>query len=153
MNAHCSAKDAAKAILEWDAINGCGITNLRLNLLLYFVQAYFITLSEGKEKCFPEKIEARAYGAVVPDVYSDYRCYGSLCIPHVKAEGAELSKRDRQAVEAVAEHFSKMDDSELSELVLKQTPWKIAFHPYCFQEMTVKSIADFFLEGKERQGK
>ena len=153
MKARCSAKDAAKAILEWSARNGCGITNLRLNLLLYFVQAYFITLSEGKEKCFPEKIEARAYGAVVPDVYSDYRCYGSLCIPYVKAKGAELSKRDRQAVEAVAEHFSKMDDSELSELVLKQTPWKNTFHPYCFQEMTVKSIADFFLEGKERQGK
>lgn len=152
MKAHCSAKDAAKAILEWSARNGCGITNLRLNLLLYFVQAYFITLSEGKEKCFPEKIEARSYGAVVPDVHSDYKCYGSLWIPHVKAEGAELSRRDRQAVEAVAEHFSKMNDRELSELVLKQTPWKNAFHPYCFQEITAESIADFFLEGKERQG-
>lgn len=152
MKTHCSAGDAAKAILEWDARSGCGITNLRLNLLLYFVQAYFITLSEGSEKCFPEKIEARAYGAVVPDVYSDYRCYGSLCIPHIQNEETCLSERDRKTVESVAEYFSKMDDSELSELVLKQTPWRNAFHPYCFREITVKSIADFFLEGKERQG-
>ncbi len=149
---HCSAKDAAKAILEWAARKGCGITNLRLNLLLYFVQAYFITLSDGREQCFPEKIEARSYGVVVPDVHSEYRGYGSLCISHVKSEGAELSKRDRQAVEEVAEHFSKMNDSELSELVLKQTPWRNAFHPYCFQDITVKSIADFFLERKEGQG-
>lgn len=152
MKAHCSAKDAAKAILEWSARNGCGITNLRLNLLLYFVQAYFIALSEGKEKCFPEKIEARSYGAVVPDVHSGYRCYGSLYIPHIQNEKACISERDRKTVESVAEHFSKMDDSELSELVLKQAPWRNAFHPYCFQEIAVKSIADFFLEGKERQG-
>ena len=153
MKTHCSAKNAALAVLEWAAKNGCDITNLRLNLLLYFVQACFITLSEGNEKCFPEKIEARSYGAVVPDVHSEYRCYGSLCIPHIQKEKACISERDRQAIEAVAEHFSKMDDSELSELVLKQTPWRNAFYPYCFQEITVKSIADFFMEGKERQGK
>ena len=152
MKAHCSAEDAAKAILEWSARSGCGITNLRLNLLLYFVQAYFLALSDGREKCFPEKIEARAYGAVVPDVYSVYKVYGSLYIPHVTAKGKDILRRDRQAVEAVAEHFSKMNDRELSELVLKQTPWKNAFHPYCFQEITAESIADFFLEGKERQG-
>ena len=152
MKTHCSAEDATKAILEWSVRNGCGITNLRLNLLLYFVQAYFLALSDGREKCFPEKIEARAYGAVVPDVYSDYRCYGSLYIPHVTAKGKDVSRRDRQAIEAVAEHFSKLDDNELSELVLKQTPWRNAFYPYYFQEITVKSIADFFLEGKERQG-
>ena len=149
MKTHCSAGDAAKAILEWDARSGCGITNLRLNLLLYFVQAYFITLSEGSEKCFPEKIEARAYGAVVPDVYSDYRCYGSLCIPHIQNEDVCISERDRKTVESVAEHFRGMNDAELCALVLKQTPWRNAFHPYFFQEITVKSIADFFLEGKK----
>lgn len=152
MKTHCSAKNAALAVLEWAARNGCGITNLRLNLLLYFIQAYFITLSEGREQCFPEKIEARSYGAVVSDVHSEYRCYGSLCIPHIQEEKACISERDRKTVESVAEHFSKMDDNELSELVLKQTPWRNAFHPYCLQEITVKSIADFFLERKEGQG-
>lgn len=152
MKAHCSAGDAAKAILEWDARSGCGITNLRLNLLLYFVQAYFITLSEGNEKCFPEKIEARSYGAVVPDVHSDYRCYGSLYIPHIQNENACISERDRKMVESVAEHFREIDDADLSALVLRQTPWKNAFHPYYFQEITAESIADFFLEGKKRQG-
>ena len=71
------------------------ISNLKLQKLLYFVQAEFL-VGEGSA-CFPEEIEAWDFGPVVPEeeieawdfgpvvpeVYHRYKAYGSASIPYL----------------------------------------------------------------------
>ena len=59
---------------------GCCVSNLKLQSLLYFVQAYFLLDSDGKSGCFSEGIEAWDFGPVVPNVYYTFCTYGATPI-------------------------------------------------------------------------
>ena len=48
-----------------------GITNLKLQKVLYFVQAYY--LAKLNRPLFPDNIEAWEYGPVIPSVYRKYK--------------------------------------------------------------------------------
>lgn len=54
------------------------ISNLKLQKLLYFVQAEFLVTTT--HACFPEEIEAWDFGPVVPEVYHRYKAYSSIKI-------------------------------------------------------------------------
>ena len=72
------AIDIAKIIVN-DAIDiGHPITNLKLQKLLYYVQAAFLV--EYNTPCFDDDIVAWKYGPVVERVYNDFRIYGSNII-------------------------------------------------------------------------
>ena len=60
-----------------------GISNLKLQKLLYFIQAYFLIASPNHKACFYEPIEAWDFGPVVPVAYGEYKQYGSTNIPHI----------------------------------------------------------------------
>lgn len=137
-----SALDAANHIIQWCQKHDRTISNLKLQIFLYFVQAYFLVESEGKEACFDERIEARCYGPVVPVVYDAYRKYGSLNIDRYGEDVLPKSVADR--IDKVLEYFKDYSLLYLCELVHSQTPWKNAFHPFCNQEITRKSLLDFF---------
>ena len=55
------------------------VSNLKLQKILYFVQAQFIV--EFGTPCFDNIMQAWDYGPVVPDVYRKYRGYGNTNIP------------------------------------------------------------------------
>ena len=137
-----SALDAANHIIEWCWKHNRMISNLKLQIFLYFVQAYFLVDSEGREACFDERIEARCYGPVVPVVYDAYKKYGSLNID--KSEEDVLPKSVAGRIDKVLDYFKDYSLLELFDLVHSQTPWKNAFHPFCNQEITKKSLLDFF---------
>ena len=58
-----------------------GISNLKLQKILYFVQAEFLVSTPTHTPCFSERIEAWDFGPVVPVVYHKYKVYGSGLIP------------------------------------------------------------------------
>ena len=147
MKTHCSALETAEVILEWHDRNGCGISNIRLNFLLYFVQAWYLMKSNGKEACFPEAIEARSYGPIVSEVYDRYKGNGSLDIMFGRKDKADIGRKDRQMIEDVVEHFRNHSLLELHDLVLHQRPWINAFHPHCTMKISNEAIADYFMAG------
>jgi len=57
------------------------ISNLKLQKILYFVQAEFLV--EKDSACFKEEIEAWDFGPVVPAVYHKYKVYGCASIPSI----------------------------------------------------------------------
>ena len=61
------ARDIAEYIIYREASQGRTVSNLRLQKLLYFVQAQFIVQKDAP--CFTERMEAWDYGPVVPEVY------------------------------------------------------------------------------------
>ena len=155
-----NALDVAHYIVKYSNEHNYEISNLKLQELLYFVQALFLVMSNGTIPCFKEEIEAWPFGPVIPKVYDEYKIYGSLEIPYSKAKyilnkSLELeeyvydeniiSENDKLNINKVIEHFKDKSTYELVNLIHNQDPWKNVFIPYCNQTISHKSMIKFFL--------
>lgn len=79
-----NAMEVANYIIDYSNNNKISITNLKLQKLLYYVQA--ASLVELKEKCFNDPIMAWQYGPVVESVYFRFNEYGGDEIPKQNIE-------------------------------------------------------------------
>lgn len=136
--------DVSRYIINYSNSNNYKISNLKLQKLLYFVQAYFLLEHEGNV-CFDDRIEAWDFGPVVPKAYHEYKMFGSLNIPTVtsyidfnsediwKSGVIEYNenvilKKDREDIASVIEEFSDYSASYLVSLTHRQKPWRDAYN-------------------------
>ena len=121
------------------------ISNLKLQKLLYFVQAEFLV---SKDKpCFYEKIEAWDFGPVVPEVYRKYRIYGSASIPYIKGiENGKILSDDQALINEIVDICSKYSAAMLVEVTHAQEPWKKAYKRYQNNTISNDSIKSFLSE-------
>ena len=99
-----------------------GITNLKLQKILYFVEAYALSVT-GKS-VFSDEIEAWTYGPVVPSVYREFRSQRNKPIVTKKCE-ISLTKETESLVRKVYSTFNKYSASHLVEMTHRHDPWKI----------------------------
>lgn len=74
-----NALDISRYIINFCNDHDIEISNLKLQNLLYFVQAAF--LMTGEEPAFFQDIIAWKYGVLIEDVNQEYRRFGSMSIP------------------------------------------------------------------------
>lgn len=101
-----------------------GITNLKLQKVLYFAQAYF--LAKLGKPLFSDNIEAWEYGPVVPSVYRKYRENGSNPII-VEEDKSSIAEEDKEALQKIWNTFGGYSASKLVDIVHAHTPWKDAY--------------------------
>ncbi len=77
--------DVCRHVINYSNEHDYGVSNLKLQKLLYFIQAYFLTNKKDNTPCFDEKIEAWDFGPVVPEAYHEYKQYGSGDIPNIES--------------------------------------------------------------------
>ena len=140
------------------------ISNLRLQKLLYFIQAYF--LKNGEEPCFSENIEAWNFGPVVPCVYYEYKKYGNSNIPEVqnfmtvvqqdgkirivkmKFNDSVIDEKDRVVIQSIIDSLSRYSTTDLVNVTHNQSPWKDAYVPNKRRRIiTNEAIRSFFING------
>lgn len=100
-----------------------GITNLKLQKMLYFAQAYY--LSKIGKPFFSDDIEAWAYGPAVSDVYRKYKSRGSnpiIC----EEDKSSLSDEDKKILKKIWGTFGGYSASKLVDITHAHTPWKEA---------------------------
>lgn len=138
--------DVSRHIINYGNKNSYNISNLKLQKLLYFVQAIFLISSENNEPCFNENIEAWDFGPVVPEAYYEFKMFGSLNIPKiieyssieinneghfgiVKKEFLDniIKDEDKTIIDLVVDKFAKYPAMELVEITHRQTPWIKAY--------------------------
>ena len=125
MEGKYSVVDVAGYVVEYCNEKDLSISNLRLQKLLYFVQAYFLVKSDGKRVAFNEDLEAWDFGPVVPCIYHQYKRFGSGQIPFNDKSYANIfSDEDRKIIEDVIEHFKEKSSIYIMELTHNQKPWK-----------------------------
>jgi uncharacterized phage-associated protein len=113
--------------------------NLRLQKLLYFIQAQF--LFRKGEPCFEEDLEAWMFGPVVPSVYNRYKKYGSNAIPAPDmTNNAGIKPEDLAMIRGVVEQLRSHSDQNLLYMTRGQDPWIHAQNGI----ITKQSIVDFF---------
>lgn len=124
------------------------ITHLRLQKLLYFIQAYFLMKSDGKRVAFNEELEAWDFGPVVPCIYHQYKRFGSGQIPFNDNSYAGIfSNDDKKTIEEVILHFKDKSSIYMMEVIHNQNPWKEAYNKQNLEKIiTKKSIYEYFAE-------
>lgn len=122
------------------------ISNLKLQKILYFIQAAFLVTKNAK--CFSEDIEAWDFGPVVPAVYYNYRVFGSSNIPVItKLDCGFICDEDRKLLNEIIDECSDYSASYLVDVTHNQTPWKEAYSkPGRNNVISTESIRDYFLE-------
>lgn len=123
-----SAQDVANFVLHMHRSFGFPVNNLKLQQILYFVQANFLTMHN--RPCFSDDIEAWDIGPVVPSVYERYKGCGSNAIPKEGYSNAsELSYVDKYLIEGIVTTCMNYSAEALSEITRNQTPWLNSYFP------------------------
>jgi uncharacterized phage-associated protein len=125
------------------------LTHLRLQKLLYYVQAWHLA---GQDKpFFTGRIEAWAKGPVVRPVYSAFGNRG--CIPFPVSEGIEpasLSAKDKAFVRSVWDEYKQYSPTALTALTHREAPWKDTYTAFagpdgrCSAEITHDAMRAYF---------
>ena len=151
--------DVCRYVIQYSNEHDYGISNLKLQKVLYFIQAFF--LISTPEPCFREKIEAWDFGPVVPEAYHEYKQYGSGNIPAIKSyimfdendiwnskriefEDTTIADEDKVLIDKVIDKFADYSATDLVSLTHKQSPWIDAYVPYQYNEITINAIREYF---------
>ncbi|KKU50165.1 MAG: Prophage protein [Parcubacteria group bacterium GW2011_GWB1_49_7] len=127
------AKDVASFLIDLSLKEGAdkglptpeGITNLKLQKLLYFAQASHMALFN--KPLFTEKIEAWKWGPVIPSIYHHYSSNKNKPLPLDKSfKGIDNDKKS-EFIKGVWDLFGKYSAIELMKITHKHKPWIEAF--------------------------
>lgn len=107
-----------------------GITNLKLQKMLFFAQAAYLALFDGKP-LFPDEFEAWGLGPVIPEIYRKYKPSADDQSNRPIIEDFECEDKDlRDFLEDIWKIFGKYSASELVNMShAKGTPWQQVYSP------------------------
>lgn len=117
-------KYVANYILWYAGNVGSLLTNLKLQKLVYYAQAWHLALHD--EEIFCENFEAWAYGPVCRPLYTDYRAYGRQAIAPPDSEPEIESSEIKEHLDEVLEVFLSYTAYELQRMTHNEVPWKLA---------------------------
>lgn len=153
--------DVCHYVIKYSNEHDYGISNLKLQKILYFIQAYFLIAKKDHTPCFGERIEAWDFGPVVPKAYHEYKQYGSCDIPtketyilfnkkniweseRVEFDESVIADRDKKLIAKVIDKFSDYSATDLVALTHNQSPWIDAYDPCQNNEITIGAIRKYF---------
>lgn len=151
--------DVCRYAINYSNEKGYGISNLKLQKVLYFIQAYF--LIKESRPCFWERIEAWNFGPVVPKAYEEYRQYGACNIPPISSyvyfDSSNIwncrripycdniiCANDKVLIAAVVDMFADYSANDLVALTHSQSPWMDVYIPRMNNEIALGSIKEYF---------
>lgn len=160
-----SVLDVSRHIINYSEEKDYGVSNLKLQKLLYFVQAYFMLEKKDHTPCFHEKIETWDFGPVVPEAYQEWTKYGSCDIPliesymvidrdniwnsyRVQYHDDIIDKDDKKLIDRVIDRFADYTATDLVSLTLCQRPWMEAYVEGQNNEITTDAIRRYFSAAK-----
>lgn len=103
------------------------ITNLKLQKLMYFVEAYYMVKNPNEDSMFNEKWSAWDYGPVCKKLYDQFKVFGSIEISISEEEsiiGDGLSNENKKYIDDIFEIFGELPAFHLVTLThMKNSPW------------------------------
>jgi len=104
------------------------VTNMRLQKLLYYAQAWSLALTG--EPLFGEDIEAWEHGPVVRSVYTRFKKHGSHRLPTELVRMPQLTPAQRSILDAVWASYGDVSAARLRAMAHRERPWKEARQAY-----------------------
>ena len=136
--------DISKYIIFYSNQKNYGITPLRLQKILYFVQMYFLKIRGTI--CFNKDIEAWGFGPVIPSVWKKYLRFGCGQICDYRDPKVQFNNKiDKQIVEGVIDLLAEYSTSKLVDISMNQSPYLLAKDGY----ITIQSMQKFIAKQEE----
>jgi uncharacterized phage-associated protein len=105
------------------------LTNMRLQKLLYYVQAWSLVMRN--RPMFGERIEAWVHGPVVREVYQHFRNGNSpILLEDIGEPTFDLEDEDREFIGNTWETYKVHSALRLREMTYAEDPWTIARRGY-----------------------
>lgn len=101
---------------------GSFISNLKLQKLVYYAQAWHIALYD--KPLFAEDFQAWVHGPVIPSLYQKYKSFGWQ--PILEDANPELPEDIVQFLDELAEEYFACDAYELEQMTHAEAPWNWA---------------------------
>jgi uncharacterized phage-associated protein len=126
----------AYAFVKKGIDEGKFVTQMKLQKLVYFAQGYH--LAKYNEPLIKENFQAWKYGPVVPEIYEDFKLYGSKLITDTASFiPAETDQKryllDNKALESIQYTWNVLKDYSAMALSnwthQPQTPWSSVYNP------------------------
>ena len=116
-------QDVAQYLLYLDdAKDGDGISNLKLQKLVYYAQGFYSAIFD--KSLFDEEVEAWGHGPVIPELYHQYKRYGSNHIPpNDRFEKDTLTENELELIEEVHTVFGQYSAWKLRDMTHEESPW------------------------------
>lgn len=147
--------DICYYIILYSNNKGYGVSNLKLQKLLYFIQAWFLVTIDNP--CFIEKIEACNFDVIISEAYKEFGCYGSMDIPSIKRRFEDgdwklysicnvkniINIEDIILINQVLDKFAEYSATDLLALIHNQKPWLDAYYGDD-KEITNEALLSYF---------
>lgn len=120
-----NAIDISKYIICVAQSNGDTITNLKLQKLLYYAQAWFL-VNNDNTKLFDDDIVAWQYGPVVVSVYEEFKSFGRAPIDiacDLDRDFSDLCNKVKEYLNEFCETFLSYSATELVAITHQEEPW------------------------------
>lgn len=119
MSTKYTASQIADATIAFCNDHGDLITNLKLQKLLYYVQAWHLALHS--KPLFSDKFEAWVHGPAIPSIYGKFKKFG---FQPVQCDGAKtLDTHTQNHLAEVIKVYGGMTAYELERLTHSKDPW------------------------------
>jgi len=118
---------AAEFLIAFSHECGDPLSNLKLQKLLYYSQAWFLALYD--KPLFDERIEAWVHGPAVPPVYGEFKKWTWQpieCEIDLPALEKALEKHVQDHLTEVMDVYGVMSAYQLEKLTHSEDPWKKA---------------------------
>lgn len=126
--------------------NGDLITNLKLQKLLYYAQAWFL-VNNNNQKLFNDDIVAWQYGPVVRAVYERYQSFGRNPINiecNINTDFEDLSIEVKIYLREFCENFLRFSATELVGMTHQELPWNEAVRKGQGSIISTDTMFDFY---------
>jgi len=123
------ALNIAKYFLYKANLEGDLITNLKMQKLLYYAQAWYLVNFKNRV-LFDDVIEAWDFGPVIPSVYHHFKEYRHTPIDYKSSPNSIFKKVQGEEKEYLDEFYDKFINFSAHDLVNmshNEEPWEIAF--------------------------
>lgn len=160
-----NARDIANFVINYSNDNNIRITNLKLQKLLYYIQAAFLV--EKNKTCFEESIVNWKHGPVVPEVYNEFKNYGASNIDRVdeyetievtddfllrfttvKYDDNLILNDDKRIIKKIINTYKDSDPWDLVEKTHQERPYTTTSQN---EEISEESIKGYFSEEKNKK--
>jgi len=118
-----TARKVADYIIWYSHNHGDPISNLKLQKLLYYAQAWYLALYD--EPLFDERIEAWVRGPVVPPVYGEFKLNSWNPIQETP-DKPSFPPQVEAHLNEVMEVYGGYNALHLEQLTHREDPWNIA---------------------------
>src|SRR4051812_11966723 len=121
---HSALDVAAWFLNEIDRDAGDSITNLKLQKLVYYAQAWAMSLLN--RPLFQEPVEAWAHGPVVDAVYQEYKNFGYDALPRSRSR-PRFTPQELTVLQDVLAVYGEHSATFLEKLTHEEEPWRAAW--------------------------